>query len=248
MQQAWPFPFLIAHRGGGKQAPENTLAGMIEAIKQGYRAVEYDVKLSADNLCFLLHDDTVDRTTNGNGLAATQSWAALSQLDAGSWLTEAFANEPLPSFATIASYCHHSGLASNVEIKPCPGREEETGKAVALAAQQLWSNQTTKPLLSSFAYESLVAAKAAVPALPCAWLIEAPWPEDWEVKLKAIDAVSLNTDEALLTEARVKAVKDAGYKLLAYTVNDVERAKTLQAWGVDGIFTDELTLMQKAFS
>jgi glycerophosphoryl diester phosphodiesterase len=74
----WPYPRLVAHRGGGVMAPENTLAGFRAGVGYGYRAAECDVKLSADNVCFLLHDDTVDRTTNGQGLAAGLSMAQLA--------------------------------------------------------------------------------------------------------------------------------------------------------------------------
>ena len=83
--KAWPYPTLFAHRGGGSLAPENTLAAMQCGYANGYGAVEFDVKLSADNIAFLLHDDTLDRTTNGFGAAAQMNMADLEKLDAGAW-------------------------------------------------------------------------------------------------------------------------------------------------------------------
>ena len=87
----WPYPRWVAHRGAGKQAPENTLAAFRLGAALGYRAFECDVKLSADGVPFLLHDATLERTTSGRGTAGDLPWAALSQLDAGSWHSRAFA-------------------------------------------------------------------------------------------------------------------------------------------------------------
>ena len=91
---AWPYPRWIAHRGAGKLAPENTLAAFKLGAQHGYRMFECDVKLSADSVLFLLHDDTLARTTNGTGDASGKTWHDLSQLDAGSWHSVAFAGEP----------------------------------------------------------------------------------------------------------------------------------------------------------
>ena len=101
----WPFPLWIAHRGAGKLAPENTLAAFRLGASHGHTAFECDVKLSADGVPFLLHDDTLERTTNGQGVAGERSWAELSRLDAGSWHSAAFAGEPIASFEAIAAFC-----------------------------------------------------------------------------------------------------------------------------------------------
>ena len=130
----WPCPLWIAHRGAGKLAPENTLAAFRLGAQHGYRAFECDVKLSADGVPFLLHDATLQRTTSGQGLAAQHTWAELSQLDAGSWHSRAYAGEPLPSLQAIARFCLRNGFALNIEIKPTPGTEVDTGREVALAA------------------------------------------------------------------------------------------------------------------
>ncbi len=235
----WPYPAYVAHRGGGVLAPENTLAGFREGLRYGFRAAECDVKLSADGVCFLLHDDSVDRTSSGRGLAASMSMAQLSQLDAGSWRGAAFAGEAFPTLATIAACCRTHGIALNIEIKPCPGRERETGVAVAREALRLWQGAAVPPLLSSFDYDALDAAMQAAPTLPRAMLFEEV-PEDWLACLVALDAVGLHTDHSRLDEATARAIKAAGYPLMCYTVNEVDVAQRLLSWGVDALCTDRL--------
>ena len=99
---AFPWPHWIVHRGGGDAAPENTLAGMLLAAFAGAKMVEFDVRLSADGVPFLLHDDTLERTTDGHGPADALSWKVLSRLDAGAWFSPRFAEEPLFSLADAA--------------------------------------------------------------------------------------------------------------------------------------------------
>ena len=108
----WPYPRWIAHRGAGRLAPENTLAAFRVGASHGYRMFECDVKLSADGLPFLLHDATLQRTTNAgeqlgselSPVAGDHLWGVLSQLDAGGWHSRAFAGEPLPSLGNITRY------------------------------------------------------------------------------------------------------------------------------------------------
>src|SRR3954454_22287764 len=112
---SWPYPRWIAHRGAGKLAPENTLAAFRVGAAHGYRAFECDVRLSADGVPFLLHDDTLQRTTSAGGLASDLPWARLARLDAGAWHGPAFVGEPLPSLETNADYVIENGFALNIE-------------------------------------------------------------------------------------------------------------------------------------
>ena len=242
LRSPWPYPAVVAHRGGGAMAPENTLAGFRAGIAHGYRAAECDVKLSADNVCFLLHDDAVDRTSNGQGLAAELSMASLAQLDGGAWKGAAFAGEALPTFANVAAYCQAQGRLLNVEIKPCPGREEETGRLVAQEAARLWAIAAAPPLLSSFSAEALRAAQHAEPALPRAWLVEEV-PANWQAMLQEMDCIALHCDHSTLTREQATAIKAAGYQLLCYTVNELARAREIMGWGVDSVCTDRLDLL-----
>ena len=105
----WPYPRLCAHRGAGKLAPENTLTAMRVGHAHGYSMVEFDVKLAADNVAFLLHDATLERTTSGRGRADALLWRELSRLDAGGWHSAKYAGEMIPTFAAIARWATRRG-------------------------------------------------------------------------------------------------------------------------------------------
>ncbi|HZN47083.1 MAG TPA: glycerophosphodiester phosphodiesterase family protein, partial [Ramlibacter sp.] len=156
--KAWPYPRWVAHRGAGRLAPENTLAAFRLGAAHGYRMFECDVKLSADGVPFLLHDATLERTTNGVGVGGDQPWDQLARLDAGSWHSRTHAGEPLPTLENIARYCRANGFLLNIEIKPTPGIEARTGEVVADHAERLWRGAPVPPLLTSFRPESLAAA------------------------------------------------------------------------------------------
>src|ERR1700761_2368518 len=221
----WPYPRLVAHRCGGTLAPENTLAGFDACVRYGYRMVEFDAKLSADNQLFLLHDDTLERTTNGHGAAADHSWQQLAVLDAGSWYGAQFAGTRLPTLAEAAGRCARDGIAANIEIKPCPGREALTGTLVAKGALTLWEGQTP-PLLSSFSFEALAAARDAAPSLPRGMLFDEV-PDDWLSIVRELDCASFHANHRHLTGQLVADVHAAGLRVLAYTVNDTARAQLL---------------------
>jgi glycerophosphoryl diester phosphodiesterase len=240
---AWPYPRYAAHRGAGKLAPENTLAAMRAGHKHGYRMVEFDARLSGDGVPFLLHDDTLDRTTNARGRADALTWAELSKIDAGSWHSPPYAGEPLPTLATIARWAIASGVACNIEIKPTPGRCETTGGAVALDAQALWRDAPVPPLLSSFSETALAAARAAAPELQRALLLEKV-PPDWQARLARLECVALDSDHRELSAELVAAAQAAGYKVMAYTPNDPKIVERLIGWGVDVVITDAIDVIK----
>jgi glycerophosphoryl diester phosphodiesterase len=233
----WPYPRWIAHRGAGKLAPENTLAAFRVGASHGYRAFECDVKLSADGVPFLLHDATLQRTTSGIGPAAALTWNELSQLDAGAWHGRRYAGEPVPSFAAISRYCLRNDFALDVEIKPSPGLELETGRVVAAAAATLWSSAAVPPLLTSFQPASLQGARETAAQLPRALLLDALRP-GWLDEAQALGCVAVVTNYALLDAAVLAAIHGAGMRGLVYTVNDPAEARRLDALGIDGIVTD----------
>ena len=237
--QDWPYPRLIAHRGAGKLAPENTLTAMRVGHAHGYRMVEFDVKLAADNVSFLLHDATLERTTSGRGRADALLWRELSRLDAGGWHSAKYAGEPLPTLASVGRWARAHGVACNIEIKPTPGRERETGAAVALDATTLWRDADVPPLLSSFSEAALEAARDAVPVLPRALLLETI-PADWQDRLARLECVALIADHEALTAGVVKTARASGYRVLCYTPNDAARIGELAEWNVDGIITDSV--------
>lgn len=233
----WPYPFWIAHRGAGKLAPENTLAAFRLGAQHGYRAFECDVKLSADGVPFLLHDDTLDRTTNAQGDAGARHWAELAQLDAGTWHGSAFAGEPLPRLEAIADFCLRGNYALNLEIKPSPGRERETGEVVAREAAQLWAGSVLPPLLSSFATGALEGARSGAPQLPRALLLDA-LVDGWFERALALGCVAVVAHHTLIDRAMVGRLHAADLRALAYTVNDESAARRLLEFGLDGLITD----------
>jgi glycerophosphoryl diester phosphodiesterase len=235
--QPWPYPFWIAHRGAGKLAPENTLAAFRHGASFGYRAFECDVKLSADDVPFLLHDATLERTTAGNGTAGELKWEALSRLDAGAWHGPTYAGEPLPTLEAIAAYVRHNAFHLNIEIKPTPGHESRTGEVVALHTQRLWATAAVPPLLSSFRPDALASARFAAPSLPRALLLDKLWP-GWFDVAQSLGCVAVVCKHTLMDAALVQTLHGAGWRALCYTVNDAADAKRLMALQVDGLITD----------
>jgi glycerophosphoryl diester phosphodiesterase len=233
----WPYPLWVAHRGAGKVAPENTLAAFRVGAGFGYRAFECDVKLSADGVPFLLHDDTLQRTTAVQGIAGERSFAELARLDAGGWHSRNYAGEPLPSLDAIAAYCLRNGFALNIEIKPTPEVEERTGEVVAREAARLWAGQPVPPLLSSFRPESLQGARSSAPALPRALLLDTLW-DGWFDVAQGLGCVAVVTNHRLMDATLINQLHGAGLRALVYTVNDAPDAQRLVALGIDGIITD----------
>jgi len=246
MNRDWPYPRIFAHRGGGTLAPENTLAAIRLGQSLGYAAHEFDVKLSLDDRALLMHDATLERTTNGSGRAADMPFEELARLDAGGWHSEAFRGERIPSFAEAAQVLLAKGTLADIEIKPTPGFDWRTGTRVALEAQQLWSGAPFKPLFTSFSFEALMAAKEAAPEIARGWLIAQFTDADWR-RLEELEAVSLNTDYRRFPVEMVERVKTAGYRVMLYTINDADIAARYLDAGVDAIFTDNLQVFAQRF-
>lgn len=227
-------PRWIAHRGGGSLAPENTLAGIRLAARLGLRAVEFDVMLSADGTPVLIHDETLERTTNGRGRVAETADAVLFALDAGD-------GEPVPTFRAAASLCRELGLLANVEIKPAGGYERATAEAVAQVALSVWQGSARLPLLSSFSLEALAVARDRAPQLPRGLLYDQV-PADWHAAFVELDARTLHCAAGQVDGQLLAAAAAHRVPLLCFTVNCPEQAKMLFAGGVAALFTDRLDL------
>jgi glycerophosphoryl diester phosphodiesterase len=233
----WPYPRVAAHRGAGTLAPENTLAAMRLGASFGFRMFEFDVKLSSDGVLVLMHDATLERTTDGTGPVATRTFAELARLDAGGWHSGSYAGEPVPTFERVAHWLLRNGHLANVEIKPCPGREAETGAAAAIEAQRLWSGATVPPILSSFSEVALEAARRAAAGLPRALLFDR-LRSDWLQRCLALGCVAMAAEETTLSPAVVAAAHRAGLRVITYTVNDPVRVDELLCWRLDTVITD----------
>jgi glycerophosphoryl diester phosphodiesterase len=244
----WPYPRILAHRGGGALAPENTLAAVRRGMEAGFRAIEFDVMLARDGVPVVLHDPKLGRTVAGRGSVADIDALDLAARDAGSWFGPDYAGEPVPLFVEFAQFCRSHGVWMNIEIKPVPGHDARTGSVVArlvaaMFADELAAGQLARaPLLSSFSEAALEAARDAAPHVPRAWLVEA-LPRDWERRARALDAVAIHIDHVRLTARQASDVKAAGFGLFCYTVNAPARARELFDWGVDGLCTDRIDLI-----
>ena len=238
----WRYPRYIAHRCGGALTPENTLAGLKLAARLGFRAVEFDAMLSADGVPVLIHDETLERTTNGSGRVAQTTLARLRRLDAGARQHCAFAGEPLPTLEQALGVCRALDLAANIEIKPAHGQENETGEVVARLAQiSARQRPAAALLLSSFSENALRAACKVAAELPRALLVD-DIPPDWRARLQSLDCVALHCAAGHLRPEQAAGVIAAGFPLACYTVNRPEEAARLLTAGVAAIFTDRLDL------
>jgi glycerophosphoryl diester phosphodiesterase len=240
---AWALPRVFAHRCGGALAPENSLAGLHLAAALGCRAVEFDVMLSADGSPWLIHDETLERTTNGSGHVCASTDAALQRLDAGSYRHRAFAGEALPSLEQAALLCRQLGLQANVEIKPAEGFAAITGEVVARRVVELWKGAPL-PLVSSFSPEALGAARRVAPelALACLWVRT---PADWLATFAEFDAFSLHCAWDKLDDETLQVARARDIPVLCYTVNERAVAESLFARGVSAVFSDRIDLMRE---
>lgn len=253
----WPYPKIVAHRGGGILAPENTVAGLRAGLAYGFRAVEFDVMLSKDGIGMVMHDPDFGRTVAGPGAVAQTLARDLAAMDAGSWHSVQFKGEPVPYYTQFIDYCKEQGIWMNVEIKPADGFEAATGAWVArvtrdayadeIAASKADGNFARVPLLSSFSFEALVAARDSAPEVPRAYLLDRI-PADWQEQVRALQAVSINTNHKHLTPELAATIKQASFGLFCYTVNDPARAREILLWGVDGFCTDRVDLIGPAFA
>ena len=243
----WTYPSIIAHRGGGSLAPENTLAAFQCGFNCGFRAVEFDVMLTADLIPVVIHDEQLGRTVAGAGLVSAMLARDLLQHDAGSWFGPEFAASRVPTYQEVLAFCTQHGIWMNVEIKPARGFEVVTGQVVAELTQEFFRNTLHPlPLFSSFCMTALAQAQTQAPAIPRAVLFD-QIPHDWQAQTDQVRAVALHTNHRHLNRAQVSAIKQAGLGLSCYTVNMPSRARELLGWGVDALFTDQLALIPPSF-
>ncbi len=232
-------PKIIGHRGAAGYAPENTLEGLHTAADMGIEWVEFDVKLTKDQVPILFHDDTLERTTNGGDLAVKNlTLEEIRQFEAGSWFSESFAGIKIPTLEEALDVLLERELGLNLEIKPCPGREKETAEAALDILSQFWDD-ADRLLVSSFSHVSLEVAMDMAPEWHRGFLMPKDWPENWDELAKYLGAATFNINGNEVERDDVDILLDLEKPILAYTINDPDRARILQGWGVDGFFSDE---------
>ena len=233
----WRWPRVLAHRCGGRLAPENSLAGLRQAAAHAITGVEFDAMLAADGAVVVIHDDTLDRTTDACGPVAGLPGSALRALrlrDADGRLTD----ERLPDLGGVLATCAALKLAANVEIKPGAGREAETGARVAAQVAEFIAATPMAVLLSSFSPDALAQAQRVAPELPRGLLLERP-PRDAAAQARALACEAVIVNAAHLSADFVRRMTNARLAVACYTVDDAARASELLDWGVAGVISDE---------
>ena len=235
------FPKIIAHRGASTLAPENTIAAFAKASEIGARWCECDVGVMADGTLLVIHDDTVDRTTNSSGSWDSWGYGELRRLDAGAWFSPTYRFERIPELADVVSFANATQTSFNIELKPrAAGKRRDTLVENLEVALQSFKNKSGL-LISSFDHELLGAVHKAMPELPLAWLCRrdevtnGSWRQAADLGCSAIHPAWEG-----LTEVEVSEMLSAGFEVNAWTVNSLEDARTAAKWGVSGIFTDRV--------
>ncbi len=215
----------------------------------GYLMFECDAKLSQDGVLFLMHDADLKRTTNDQGIGSDRSMGELAQLDAGSWHSRAYAGENLPTLEALARWCLANHYYLNVEIKPTPGQELETGRASGALMNRIWPQSAVPPLFTSFKPDSLRGARDVAPHIPRGLLVDkfADGSGDADLALaQELGCQVLVLNHALWTSVLVAKVHAAGLRCSSYTVNDPWAVQRLLDLGTDAIITDRVDLFSPA--
>lgn len=240
-----PRPLIIGHRGSPAHAPENTLASFEMAAIQGADAIEFDVKLSADGKVIILHDATVNRTTNGKGKVNRLPLSALQKLDAGSWFSDQFAGERVP---TLESVCATFGqrLYLNIELTNYVTPFDALVVNVVNTVKNYRLQE--RVLFSSFFPHNLALAQRLLPETPCALLTWPGWKGRWmiPVALRSRRYWAIHPHISQVTPALVQRVHAAGKRIHVWTVNEESDMRRMADWGVDAIFTDDVERARQA--
>ena len=230
----------IAHRGLSARFPENTLAAFRGAIEAGAQMIELDVSLSKDRQLVVIHDNSVDRTTNGSGPVKAHSLLELSRLDAGSWFDPRFKGERLPTLAQVLDAAN-GHLLVNIEIKP--EAFEPHGPADAVERQVLAlvcdKKMVEDVLVSSFEWQVLENLRQMDPDIALGLLSEAPVDAsllEWHQRIKAF---SWHPDYRVLTRSQVDTFHKLGARVFPYAVEGKIDTRGMLAMGVDGLIVDD---------
>jgi glycerophosphoryl diester phosphodiesterase len=210
---------------------------MRRAQALGCRWVEFDVRLTADGELILLHDERLERTTDGSGKARELPLSMVRRYDAGSWFGPSFAGERVPTLAEAIDVLGELGLGANVELKAARGLESATGAAAGELLARSWPPQLPAPLVSSFLPAALAAARDCAPSIARGLLVRG-LPRHWRLRAESLGCATIHAEQRRLRPALVAEIRESGYPVLAYTVNDAARARELFAWGVASVFSD----------
>ena len=238
-------PLAVAHRGQRATFPEQTLEAYVEAIRLGADGIETDVQQTRDGHLAMLHDLTVDRTTDGQGPIAGMDWADVRALDAGSWRGQRFAGARIPSLDETIELVVHAGLLLCVEIKGTASDAPRTAVAVARLIHD--RGLVDQVFISSFDHAALAAARqeAGSPLLAPERLPEAG-PSDPDVAVAqaaALDAAVLQHRWEDLTTEVVEALHGAGTAVWSWPIDTLESIERSVELGCDAVIGDDVPLL-----
>jgi len=232
-----PSPLIFAHRGASAEVPENTLAAFQRAADVGSPAIEFDVKLSADGQVVVIHDQTVDRTTDGHGRVRELTLAQLKVLDAGSWFEGPFRGERIPTldevFATFGRR-----LFMNVELTNYGSPFDLLVPEVALLVKKHKMGESV--IFSSFFPNNLSTARRLLPDVPRGLLAFATWKGGLQRLIgRFMDLQSEHPSLEDVTARTILAAHARRRSVFVYTVNEPTDMSRLRDLGADGFFTDD---------
>jgi glycerophosphoryl diester phosphodiesterase len=226
---------VTAHRGASSVAPENTLSAMVAAVEAGAEFAELDVGLSRDGEVVLMHDRTLDRTTNGTGNLGEHSLEELRGLEAGGWFSQEFTGEPIPTLREIIHFARGK-LKLNIEIKN--SRDEPT--IAASVVDIIRSEDFVKEcMVTSFSRETVEEVKRIAPEIMTGFIFGEDYPDDvfqggWEV---------LSSNHKVVDSTFVAQAKAGGKRVHVWTVDDRDLMLRLIGLGVDGIISNRPALL-----
>ncbi len=233
---------VIAHRGACKRAPENTMAAFRLADEMGADAIEFDVKLTADGHVVVMHDQTLDRTTNGSGPVHASTLAEIKMMDAGAHFGEGYAGERVPTLEEVLDGLGDK-LLLNIELTNYARLWDRLPETVVGLVRE--RGMQDRVLLSSFNPMALLKAARIAPEIPRGLLVMPSEPRPVRAVLAmAVPREALNPHDALVDARVVRAEHSKNRRVNVWTVNDGERARELLTMGVNGIITDVPDVMR----
>lgn len=245
MFEQFPRPIILAHRGDKDHAPENTLPSFAQAIQKGADGVELDAKLTSDGHVIVIHDTTVDRTTNGSGKIQSFSLDAIRKLDAGSWFDKSFAGLQVPLLEEVFETVGKEKII-NIELTNyATPRDRLVEKVCELIKKHKNQNQI---LFSSFFASNLRTVAKMLPKVPRGLLAMPGLVGLWARSFGFMfgDYQALHPHISSVSRVQIQRVHRVKRRIHVWTANTPEEIKQLADWNVDGIFTDDTELAVRA--
>lgn len=226
---------IFAHRGSSKCAPENTMAAFEKALADQADGIELDVHLTKDFQVVVIHDETVDRTTNGTGLVHHFSLSEIQQLDSGSWFAPGFSDQRIPTLDEVLKWIKETDLELNIELKnkviPYSGLEEKVVELVEYYGLQ------ERVILSSFNHHSLKHLHQFRPNWRIGVLFDSYVENPW-IYAKNLGAEAIHPPYQAVFEEGVRICHSHGLKVRPFTVDDPNVMERFLNWGIDAIITN----------